>query len=81
MTRAVRAEWVKAWSEPGTGWLLGALVAPSVAVSAATIAAARCPAAGCGQDPARISLTGVYLAQAVAALAGVRRSAASTAPP
>jgi len=33
--------------------------------------AARCPAAACGQDPARISLAGVYLAQAVAALAGV----------
>ena len=71
MRRAVRAEWVKAWSEPGTVRLLGALVAASAAVSAVTIAAARCPAAACGQDPARISLAGVYLAQAVAALAGV----------
>jgi ABC-2 type transport system permease protein len=69
--RAIRAEWAKTWSGPGMAWLLGALVALSVAVSAITIGAARCPAAGCGQDPARISLAGVYLGQAVAALAGV----------
>ena len=42
-----------------------------MAVSGVTSAAARCPAAACGQDPARISLAGVYLGQAVAALAGV----------
>jgi ABC-2 type transport system permease protein len=69
--RAVRAEWLKAWSDPGTGWVLGALVALSVAISAVAVSAARCPAAGCGQDPAKISFTGVYLGQAVAALAGV----------
>jgi ABC-2 type transport system permease protein len=69
--RAVRAEWLKAWSDPGTGWVLGALVALSVAVSAAVVSAARCPAAGCGQDPAKLSFAGVYLGQAVAALAGV----------
>jgi ABC-2 type transport system permease protein len=62
---------VKALSDPGTAWLLVALVTLSVAVSVAGVAAARCPAAGCGQDPARISLTGVYLGQVVAALAGV----------
>ncbi len=67
----MRAEWAKTWSDPGTGWLLGALVALSVTVGAVAIGRARCPAAGCGQDPARISLTGVYLGQAVAALAGV----------
>jgi ABC-2 type transport system permease protein len=69
--RAVRAEWLKVWSDPGTGWVLGALVALSVAVSAVAISAARCPAAACGQDPAKIGFTGVYLGQAVAALAGV----------
>jgi ABC-2 type transport system permease protein len=35
-----------------------------------TISVSRCPAAGCGQDPARISLAGLYLGQAMAALAG-----------
>ena len=71
MRRAIRAEWAKTWSDPGTGWLLGTLIALTVAVSAVAIGTARCPAAGCGQDPARISLTGVYLGQAVAALVGV----------
>ncbi len=71
MRRAIRAEWAKTWSDPGTGWLLGGLVVLSAAVSAVAIATARCQAGGCGQDPARISLTGVYLGQAVAALAGV----------
>jgi ABC-2 type transport system permease protein len=71
MRRAVRAEWLKVWSDPGTAWLLGALVALSVAVSAVTVSAAHCPAAACGQDPAKLSFAGVYLGQAVAALAGV----------
>jgi len=74
MREAIRAEWAKTWSDPVTPWLLAGLVVLSAAVSAATIAAARCPAdvaGGCAQDPARISLTGVYVGQAVAALAGV----------
>jgi ABC-2 type transport system permease protein len=71
MRRALRAEWAKALSDPGAAWLLAALVALSVAVSVVSIAASRCQAAACGQDPARISLTGVYLGQAAAALAGV----------
>jgi ABC-2 type transport system permease protein len=42
-----------------------------VAVSAAAAAATRCPAAGCGQDPARVSLTGIYLGQVVVAMVAV----------
>jgi ABC-2 type transport system permease protein len=74
MREAIRAEWAKTWSDPVTPWLLAGLVVLSAAVSAATIATARCPAGvagGCAQDPAKISLTGVYVGQAVAALAGV----------
>ena len=76
MRRAIRAEWAKAWSDPATPWLLAALIVLSVSVSGVTIGTARysatlCPAAACGQDPARLSLAGVYLGQAVAALAGV----------
>ena len=71
MRWALRAEWVKTLSDPGTAWLLAAMVTLSVAVSAVSLAASRCQGAGCGQDPARISLTGVYLAQAIAALVGV----------
>jgi ABC-2 type transport system permease protein len=69
--RALHAEWEKTWTEPGAPWLLAALVALTAAVSGLTLATARCPAAGCGQDPARISLAGVYAGQAAAALAGV----------
>jgi ABC-2 type transport system permease protein len=71
VTRAIRAEWAKAWSDPATPWLLAALIVLTTAVSGVTIGTARCPAAACGQDPARLSLAGVYLGQAVAALAGV----------
>jgi len=42
-----------------------------VAVSAAAAAATRCPAAGCGEDPAKMSLTGVYLGQVVVAVVAV----------
>jgi ABC-2 type transport system permease protein len=69
--RAVRAEWVKALSDPATWWVLAALAALTMAAGLAGVAAARCPAAGCGQDPARVSLTGFYLCQPVAAVAGV----------
>jgi ABC-2 type transport system permease protein len=68
--RAIGAEWAKTRSDPLARWVLVWLVVLSVAVSALTIGAARCPAAGCDQDPGRISLAGVYLGQAVAALAG-----------
>lgn len=67
----LRAEWIKTWSDPGTPWLLAGLVVSTVTVGALVAVAARCPAAGCVTDPAKTSLTGVYLGQAVAALAGV----------
>jgi ABC-2 type transport system permease protein len=67
----LRAEWTKLRTAPGTIWLLLAVVGLTVALSAAAAAAARCPAAGCGQDPARIGLTGVELGQAVVAVVAV----------
>ena len=67
----LHAEWTKLRTAPGTAWLLLAVVALTVAVSAAAAAATRCPAAGCGQDPAKISLTGVDLGQAVVAILAV----------
>jgi ABC-2 type transport system permease protein len=71
MTAALRAEWTKMRTSPGTAWLLLAVVAATVAVSAAAVASARCPAAGCGQDPGKISLTGVDLGQAAVAIVAV----------
>jgi ABC-2 type transport system permease protein len=71
MTYALRAEWTKLRSLPGTGWLLIAAIISTVAVSVAAAAAVRCPAGGCAEDPAKISLTGVYLGQAVIAIVAV----------
>jgi ABC-2 type transport system permease protein len=68
---ALHAEWTKLRTAPGTFGLLFAAVALTVAVSAAAAAAARCPATGCGQDPAKVSLTGVYLGQVVVAVVAV----------
>jgi ABC-2 type transport system permease protein len=65
MRQALRAEWAKMRS---SYWLLVALVCVTLAVSAVTIGTARWSLGG---DPARLSLAGVYLGQAVAALAGV----------
>ncbi len=68
---ALHAEWTKLRTAPGTFGLLVAAAALTVAVSAAAAAATRCPAAGCGQDPAKVSLTGVYLGQVVVAVVAV----------
>jgi ABC-2 type transport system permease protein len=71
MRDALRAEWTKLRTLPGTGWLLVATIVSTVAVSAATAAAVRCPSGTCPEDPAKISLTGVYLGQAVIAIVAV----------
>jgi ABC-2 type transport system permease protein len=68
---ALRAEWTKARTLGSTGWLLLAAVVLTVAVSAAVASATGCPSGGCAEDPARISLTGIYLGQAVVAILAV----------
>jgi ABC-2 type transport system permease protein len=67
----LHAEWTKLRTAPGTAWLLLAAGVLTVALSAGTAAATRCPAAGCGGDPVKISFTGVYLGQAVVAIVAV----------
>jgi ABC-2 type transport system permease protein len=67
----LHAEWTKLRTLPGTIWLVSAIAALTFAVSAAAAAAVTCPTATCGQDPAKVSLTGVDLSQAVAAILGV----------
>ncbi|CAG7621076.1 ABC transporter permease [Actinacidiphila bryophytorum] len=71
LRQAVHAEWTKVRTLPGLLWLLAAVVVLTAAVSAGTAAAVRCPAAGCTQDPGRISLTGVQFGQAGAAVLAV----------
>jgi len=76
---ALHAEWTKLRTLASTWWLLLAAAALTVAVSAAVAAAYRCSpgaAGGCapavtGADPAKISLTGVYLGQVIVALLAV----------
>jgi ABC-2 type transport system permease protein len=68
---ALHAEWTKTRTADGTTWLLLAVVAATVAAGAAVATATRCPAAGCGQDPAKVSLSGIDLGQAVVATLAV----------
>ena len=72
MSRTLHAEWTKLRTAGGTGWLLLAVVVLTTAVGAAVAGSATCHVAGgCGQDPAKLSLTGVYLGQAVVAIIAV----------
>ena len=75
---ALHAEWTKLRTLASTWWLLLVAAAFTVVVSAAVAAAYRCsggPAAcapaATGADPAKISLSGVYLGQVIVALLAV----------
>jgi ABC-2 type transport system permease protein len=69
---ALRAEWTKLRTMPGTFWLLAAAVAATVGVSAAAAAATRCPAGlAWPVDTGKLTFTGVQLGQAVVAILAV----------
>jgi ABC-2 type transport system permease protein len=73
---ALHAEWTKLRTLASTFWLLLGAAAVTIAVGAAAAAAFRCGPGECalartGADPARISLTGVDLGQAVVAVLAV----------
>lgn len=69
---ALRAEWTKLRTTPGTFWLLAAVIAATVGVSAAAAAATHCPAyLTCQEDTGKLTLTGVQLGQAVVAILAV----------
>jgi ABC-2 type transport system permease protein len=69
--QALHAEWTKFRTVAGPAWLLAGVVTLTVAVAVAAASAARCQAATCGIDPAKVSFTGIYPAQAAVAVAGV----------
>jgi ABC-2 type transport system permease protein len=69
--QGLHAEWTKFRTVAGPSWLLAGVVAVTVAVGAAAASVARCQSARCGIDPATVCFTGIYPAQAVAAVAGV----------
>jgi ABC-2 type transport system permease protein len=68
---ALHAEWTKLRTIASTSWLLLAVIVLTVIVSAAAAAAVKCPTGGCDEDPAKISLTGIYLGQCVVAIVAV----------
>ena len=71
MSVALHAEWTKLRTLSSNAWLLLAVVALMIALSIGIIAATSCPAADCGQDAGRISLSGIYLGQAIVAILAV----------
>jgi ABC-2 type transport system permease protein len=70
MRESLSAEWVKLRTVPETKWLLAAVIAATAALSVIADAASRCPAGGCRVDPAKISLTGIYVGQAIVVILG-----------
>jgi ABC-2 type transport system permease protein len=68
---ALHAEWTKLRTLTGTWWLLLTVIALTAAVGIGAATAVSCQAAGCGQDPAKIALSGVDLSQAVVAILAV----------
>jgi ABC-2 type transport system permease protein len=69
--QALHAEWTKFRTVVGLWWLLAGVVTLTVAVGVAATSAALCRSAACGIDPATVSFTGIYPAQAVVSVAGV----------
>jgi ABC-2 type transport system permease protein len=68
----LRAEWAKHRTVSSSAWLLAGLIAATVAISAAAIAANRCPAGlTCPVDTTKLSLTGVEFGEAVVAILAV----------
>jgi ABC-2 type transport system permease protein len=69
---ALRAEWTKQRTIAGPGWLLLAVIAFTVGISAVAMGATRCPAGiSCSVDTTRLSLAGVQFGQAIVAILAV----------
>ncbi len=68
---AVHAEWTKVRTVAGPGALLLAAAALTAAIGVIAANATGCPGQACQVDPAKVSLTGIYLGQAVVAIIAV----------
>jgi len=71
MTAVLHAEWTKLRTVAGPCWLLLAAIALTAAVGALAANAVDCPGGGCQVDPAKVSLTGIYLGQAIVVIVAV----------
>ncbi|SHN75184.1 ABC transporter permease subunit [Cryptosporangium aurantiacum] len=67
-TDALRAEWTKLRTSPGALWSVVALAVAIAGLSALAVAPVTCP---CATDTTKLTLTGVQLGQAVAAVVAV----------
>ncbi|WP_460366570.1 hypothetical protein, partial [Actinocorallia lasiicapitis] len=71
MRLALHAEWTKVRTVTSPLLLLLGTVATTVALGAGATSVVSCTASGCGGDTARLSLTGVYVGQALVAVLAV----------
>jgi ABC-2 type transport system permease protein len=71
MKTALHAEWTKLRTVAGPGWLLVAAIVLTAVVGGLAANAISCPGGGCQVDPAKVSLTGIYLGQAIVAIVAV----------
>lgn len=71
VTEILAAEWTKARTLASTFWLLAGAVAATIPLSVAVAAGQNCQPGNCAADPAKMSLTGLYLGQTVVAVLGV----------
>jgi ABC-2 type transport system permease protein len=71
MILTLHAEWTKFRTSAGTFWLLLAAIGMTIGLGAVADAGVSCSSQACHQDPAKISLTGVYLAQVLVAICAV----------
>jgi ABC-2 type transport system permease protein len=67
----LHAEWTKVRTVAGPGALLLAAAALTAVVGVAAANATGCPGQACQVDPAKVSLTGIYLGQAIVAIVAV----------
>jgi ABC-2 type transport system permease protein len=72
MSDALHAEWTKQRTISGPAWLLVGAIALTVALGAIVTAAVTYASTGAGQDLTRLSLTGVYIGQAIVAMLAVQ---------
>ena len=71
MRPALHAEWTKMRTVASPLWLLLGMIAATVALSAGATSVVTCASAGCGGDLTKLSLIGVMLGQALAAILAV----------
>jgi ABC-2 type transport system permease protein len=71
MRPALHAEWTKLRTVAGPVWLLLGMIAVTVALSAAATSVVTCASTACGGDLTKLTLIGVMLGQAPAAILAV----------